>query len=64
MVSWFKQEFRINNERNLAEERNLEPEALLDELVQSVPPGFSGSHPPNPIGRQVLRFPVLKRKGQ
>jgi sugar (pentulose or hexulose) kinase len=41
MVSWFKQEFGLY-ERNLAEERNLEPEALFDDLVQSVPPGSQG----------------------
>ena len=41
MVSWFKQEFGLY-ERNLAEERHLEPEVLFDELVQAVPPGSQG----------------------
>lgn len=41
MVSWFKQEFGLREQR-LAEERGVEPEALFDELVRAVPPGSQG----------------------
>jgi sugar (pentulose or hexulose) kinase len=41
MVSWFKQEFG-HHEQRLAEERDVEPEALFDELVSAVPPGSQG----------------------
>jgi sugar (pentulose or hexulose) kinase len=41
MVSWFRREFGMNEER-LAQERGVEPEALFDELVNSVPPGSMG----------------------
>jgi len=41
MVSWFKKEFG-HREQRLAEERNLEPETLFDELVNAVPPGSMG----------------------
>jgi sugar (pentulose or hexulose) kinase len=41
MVSWFKQEFGLREQR-LADERGLEPEALFDELVRAVPPGSQG----------------------
>ena len=41
MVSWFKHEFGLREER-LAEERGIEPEALFDDLVNSVPPGSQG----------------------
>ncbi len=41
MVSWFKREFGLR-ERKIAEQRNIEPEALFDELVQSVPAGSMG----------------------
>lgn len=41
MVSWFKQEFG-QHEQRLAEERNIEPETLFDELVGAVPPGSQG----------------------
>ena len=41
MVSWFKREFALR-ERQLAAERGIEPEALFDELVTSVPPGSMG----------------------
>lgn len=41
MVSWFKREFGLNEER-LAKQRGVEPEALFDELVNSVPPGSMG----------------------
>ncbi len=41
MVSWFKEEFG-HHEQRLAEERGVAPEVILDELVQSVPPGSQG----------------------
>ncbi len=41
MVSWFKQEFGLY-ERNMAEETHQEPESLLDDLIESVPPGSQG----------------------
>jgi sugar (pentulose or hexulose) kinase len=41
MVSWFKQEFGLREQR-LAEERDVEPEDLFDELVEKVPPGSMG----------------------
>ncbi|NDJ76026.1 MAG: carbohydrate kinase [Chloroflexi bacterium] len=41
MVSWFKQEFG-DREMRLAREWDVEPEALLDELVQQAPPGSMG----------------------
>jgi sugar (pentulose or hexulose) kinase len=41
MVSWFKREFGLR-ERRLAENRDIEPEELFDELVNQVPPGSMG----------------------
>jgi len=41
MVSWFKREFGMNEER-LAAERGVEPEELFDDLVNSVPAGSRG----------------------
>lgn len=41
MVSWFKQEFGLQEEF-LASERGVEPESLFDNLVGSVPPGSQG----------------------
>ena len=41
MVTWFKQEFGLR-EQGLAAEKDVEPEALFDELVRSVPPGSDG----------------------
>jgi sugar (pentulose or hexulose) kinase len=41
MVSWFRKEFG-RNEEELAEKRGVAPEALFDELVESVPPGSMG----------------------
>lgn len=41
MVSWFKQEFGIN-EQQQANELGIEPEALFDQLVEAVPPGSDG----------------------
>jgi sugar (pentulose or hexulose) kinase len=41
MVSWFKREFGLREQR-IAEERGIEPETLFDELVHEVPPGSMG----------------------
>ena len=41
MVSWFKNEFGLREQR-IAEERGVEPEALFDDLVDTVPPGSQG----------------------
>ena len=41
MVSWFKREFGMNEER-LASERGVETEELFDDLVDSVPAGSLG----------------------
>lgn len=41
MVSWFKREFGMNEER-LAAERGIETEELFDDLVHSAPPGSQG----------------------
>ncbi|MBN2387371.1 MAG: FGGY-family carbohydrate kinase [Anaerolineales bacterium] len=41
MVTWFKHQFGLR-EQGLAEQRGVEPEALFDELVRSVPPGSDG----------------------
>jgi sugar (pentulose or hexulose) kinase len=41
MVTWFKQEF-AQHEQKLAKEQGIEPEALFDKLVLTVPPGSQG----------------------
>ncbi len=41
MVSWFKHEFGLREQR-VADERGVAPEALFDELVRTVPPGSQG----------------------
>ncbi len=41
MVSWFKQEFGLREER-IAREKGIEPEDLFDELTDAVPPGSDG----------------------
>ncbi len=41
MVSWFKQEFGLREER-LAAEKGVEPETLFDDLVNAVPAGSQG----------------------
>jgi sugar (pentulose or hexulose) kinase len=41
MVSWFKKEFGLREQR-LADERGAAPEDLFDELVNAVPPGSMG----------------------
>ncbi|MDI6857421.1 MAG: FGGY-family carbohydrate kinase [Dehalococcoidia bacterium] len=41
MVSWFKEEFGLQ-ERLLAAEKGMQPEELFEELMRSVPPGSMG----------------------
>jgi sugar (pentulose or hexulose) kinase len=41
MVSWFKREFGLREQR-IAEERGIAPEELFDELVRAIPPGSMG----------------------
>ncbi len=41
MVSWFKKEFGLREQR-LADDRGIAPEMLFDELVNEVPPGSMG----------------------
>jgi len=41
MVSWFKKEFGLREQR-IAEERGIDPEQLFDELVNQVPAGSMG----------------------
>lgn len=41
MVSWFKREFGLREQR-IAKERGIAPEELFDELVNAVPPGAMG----------------------
>jgi len=41
MVSWFKKQFG-HKERHLAEEMQVTPEQLFDELIKDVPPGSMG----------------------
>lgn len=61
MVTWFKQEFGLREQR-LAAERGVEPEVLFDELVRSVPPGADGLVL-QPYWSPGLRFPGPEARG-
>ena len=61
MVSWFKQEFGLR-EMQRAAELGVEPEALFDELVDSVPPGSMGLTL-QPYWSPGIREPGLEAKG-
>jgi sugar (pentulose or hexulose) kinase len=61
MVSWFKQEFGLREQR-LADERGIQPEDLFDELVRSVPPGSDGLTL-QPYWSPGLRSPGPEAKG-
>lgn len=61
MVSWFKQEFGMR-EQKLAEERGIEAEELFDELVNTVPPGSQGLTL-QPYWSPGLRKPGPEAKG-
>ena len=61
MVSWFKQEFGLN-EQIIAEQRQIEPEELFDELVGQVPPGSMGLVL-QPYWSPGLKYPGPEAKG-
>jgi len=61
MVSWFKQEFGLREQR-IAEEKGVEPEVLFDDLVKSVPPGSQGLVL-QPYWSPGLRFPGPEARG-
>jgi sugar (pentulose or hexulose) kinase len=61
MVTWFKHQFGLR-EQKLADERGVEPEALFDELVHSVPPGSDGLVL-QPYWSPGLRFPGPEARG-
>lgn len=56
MVSWFKREFGLNEQR-LAAQRGVDPEELFDDLINSVPPGSMG------LVLQPFWSPGLKKPG-
>lgn len=61
MVSWFKQEFGLHEQR-LAEQLGKEAEQLFDELVYAVPPGCEGLVL-QPYWSPGLRFPGPEARG-
>jgi len=61
MVTWFKQEFGLR-EQKLADEQGVEPEALFDDLVRTVPPGSDGLVL-QPFWSPGLRFPGPEARG-
>jgi sugar (pentulose or hexulose) kinase len=61
MVTWFKQQFGLR-EQKLAEERGLEAEDLFDDLVHAAPPGSDGLVL-QPYWSPGLRFPGPEARG-
>jgi sugar (pentulose or hexulose) kinase len=61
MVSWFKQEFGLREQR-IAEERGVEPETLFDDLVNQAPPGSMGLML-QPFWSPGLKVPGPEAKG-
>ncbi len=61
MVSWFKNEFGLREQR-ISAEKGVEPEVLFDELVSSVPPGSQGLVL-QPYWSPGLRFPGPEARG-
>jgi sugar (pentulose or hexulose) kinase len=61
MVSWFKQEFGLREQR-MAEEKGIEAEVLFDDLVNAVPPGAQGLVL-QPYWSPGLRFPGPEARG-
>jgi sugar (pentulose or hexulose) kinase len=61
MVSWFKKEFGLR-EQKLADQQGLKPEELFDDLVHAVPPGSDGLVL-QPYWSPGLRFPGPEARG-
>ena len=61
MVTWFKHQFGLR-EQKLADEQGIEPEALFDDLIRSVPPGSDGLVL-QPYWSPGLRFPGPEARG-
>jgi sugar (pentulose or hexulose) kinase len=61
MVSWFKQEFGLREQR-IADEKGIVPETLFDDLVNSVPAGSQGLVL-QPYWSPGLRFPGPEARG-
>jgi len=61
MVSWFKQEFGLR-EQKLADQQGIQPEDLFDDLVHAVPPGSDGLVL-QPYWSPGLRFPGPEARG-
>ncbi len=61
MVSWFKNEFGLR-EQKLADEQGIQPEDLFDDLVNAVPPGSDGLVL-QPYWSPGLRFPGPEARG-
>jgi len=61
MVSWFKHEFGLR-EQKLADEQGVEPEELFDDLIRTVPPGSDGLVL-QPYWSPGLRFPGPEARG-
>jgi sugar (pentulose or hexulose) kinase len=61
MVSWFKREFGMS-EMLLAQQQNVEPEFLFDDLLKAVPPGSMGLVA-QPFWSPGIREPGLEAKG-
>src|SRR3546814_15760528 len=61
MVSWFRREFAMHEER-LATERGVAVEVLFDELIRAVPPGAMGLTL-QPYWSPGVRFPGPEAKG-
>ncbi|HET9911189.1 MAG TPA: FGGY-family carbohydrate kinase [Anaerolineales bacterium] len=61
MVTWFKHQFGLREQR-LADEQGIEPEALFDDLIRSVPPGSDGLVL-QPYWSPGLRFPGPEARG-
>ena len=61
MVSWFKHEFGLREER-ISAEKGVEPEVLFDDLLNAVPPGSQGLVL-QPYWSPGLRFPGPEARG-
>jgi sugar (pentulose or hexulose) kinase len=61
MVSWFKHEFGLREER-ISADKGVEPEVLFDDLLNAVPPGSQGLVL-QPYWSPGLRFPGPEARG-